>query len=252
MKKLLTDIEKAITTTAGTDQLRPEERFHKHREYLCYGLKAADFYRIMKEFRPHFLDLSLPECLQLAEALLSRHIGELGGTGIYIAALRVNELGPKHFKILDGLVDDLRSWSQVDYFCGDVIQPLLGKYWAEVLSLLGKWNTSSNRWKRRASVVPFTRKVAKEGRFVEETLKFCDNLIRDEEDIVLKGVGWALKDTMRAAPQKVKAYVKKLRKQGVSSTITLYAIRDLKGKEREEILQINKTKEIRKKTKFKR
>lgn len=242
MKKLLTDIEKAITTAAGTDQPRAEERFHKHREFLSYGLKAADFYEIMKQFHPRILDLPLLECLQLAEALLGRHIGELGGAGIYIIALRVNELDPEQFGILDGLVDYFRSWSQVDYFCGDVIQPLLGKYRAEVLSLLGKWNTSSNRWKRRASVVPFTRKVAKEGRFVEETLEFCENLIRDEEDIVQKGVGWALKDTMRAAPQKVKAYVKKLRKQGVSSTITLYAIRDLKGKEREEILQINKTK----------
>jgi len=45
---------------------------------------------------------------------------------------------------------------------------------------------------------------------------------------------------MRADKERVLEYVKSLRKRGVSSVITLYAIRDLKGKEREEVLEIKK------------
>jgi 3-methyladenine DNA glycosylase AlkD len=241
MKDLITSIDQAIKTASGISNPLPEERFHKHREYLSYGLKAQDFYLIMKDFRLRFQELSLNQRLQLAGNLVSRHIGELGLTGIYVIALSVDELGPEHFDKLDRMVDDFRSWSQVDYLCGDVLQPLLYKYESEVLSMLKKWNTSSNRWKRRASIVPFTRKVAKEGKFVDITLNLCDNLIWDREDIVHKGVGWALKDTMRSAPQQIKDYVKNLRKLGVSSTITLYAIRDLKGEERKEILQVKKS-----------
>ena len=241
MQKLITDIEQAIKTAAGTSKPVPEERFHKHQEYLSYGLKAVDFYRIMQEFHSRFLQLSLKERLELAENLLNRQVGELGLTGIYVTALSVDELRPEHFNILDRMVEDFRSWSQVDYFCGDVVQLLLCRYESEVFSMLKKWNTSSNRWKRRASVVTFTRKVAKQGKFIQQTLNFCDNLIRDKEEIVRKGVGWVLKDTMRSAPQQVKMYVKKLRKLGVSSTITLYTIRDLKGEERQEILQIKKS-----------
>jgi len=241
MKKLITDIENAIKTAAGTEGPVPEERFHKHREYFSYGLKARDFHRIMKEFKPRFSELSLEQHLQLAEDLLSRQVGEFGLAAIYITALSVKNLNPEHFDILNRMVDTFRSWSQVDYFCGDVVQPLLKKHTSKVLSLLREWNSSTNRWKRRASVVTFTRKVAKEGKFVQQTLNFCDNLIRDKEDIVLKGVGWALKDTMRSAPDKVKAYVKKLRQMGVSSTITLYAIRGLKDEEREQILQVRKS-----------
>ena len=92
--------------------------------------------------------------------------------------------------------------------------------------------------KRRASVVTFTRKTAESGKYVDITLEFCDNLIWDGEDLVRKGVGWALKDTMRADKQRVLEYVKNLRRKGVSSAITLYAIRDLKGQEREEVLSI--------------
>ena len=67
----------------------------------------------------------------------------------------------------------------------------------------------------------------------------------DSEDLVQKGVGWALKDTMRAGPavkRRVIALVKRMRREGIPSTVTLYAIRDLKGAEREAILKIKPTK----------
>jgi 3-methyladenine DNA glycosylase AlkD len=93
-------------------------------------------------------------------------------------------------------------------------------------------------WKRRASVVTFTRRAGASGRYVDVVLELCDTLKRDTEDLVRKGVGWALKDNLRGSRAKVLAYVKQLRREGVSSTITLYAIRDLKGAERSSILKI--------------
>lgn len=53
-----------------------------------------------------------------------------------------------------------------------------------------------------------------------------------------RGVGWALKDTVRADKKRVLEYVKSLRRKGISSTIALYAIRDMKGEEMEEVLSI--------------
>ncbi len=75
---------------------------------------------------------------------------------------------------------------------------------------------------------------------MKECLAMCDRLIWDPEDIVRKGVGWALKEQMKVAPEEIKDYVKRLRRQGVSSTITLYAIRNLEGEERQEILAVKK------------
>lgn len=91
-------------------------------------------------------------------------------------------------------------------------------------------------------MVIFTRRVGETGEFTEEVLRLCENLVLDEEDIVQKGVGWALKDNLRSAPKRVLPYIKELRRRGVSSTITLYAIRDLKGAQRDEILAVKKGK----------
>ncbi|MGD2072413.1 MAG: DNA alkylation repair protein, partial [Candidatus Thorarchaeota archaeon] len=76
------------------------------------------------------------------------------------------------------------------------------------------------------------------GEFTDQVIQLCENLIWDEEDIVQKGVGWALKDNLRSAPDRILPYIKDLRKRGVPSTITLYAIRDLKGAKRQEVLAV--------------
>ena len=99
------------------------------------------------------------------------------------------------------------------------------------------WNGDDDLWLRRASVVLFTRKVAQSGLYTEVALELCDRLKHDAEDMVRKGVGWCLKDVMRADKRRVIEYVKRLRREGVSSVITLYAIRDLKGAERQSVLR---------------
>ena len=104
--------------------------------------------------------------------------------------------------------------------------------------MLRKWNKSKNMWKRRTSVVAFTRKAGESGRFTKEALTLCNNLLRDREDLVLKGVGWCLKDVMRGDRKVVYDYIKKIRARGVSSVITLYAIRDLRGVDRRTILAV--------------
>ncbi len=70
-------------------------------------------------------------------------------------------------------------------------------------------------------------------------MELCNNLIWQKEDLVKKAVGWALKDNMLGEnKKKVLDYVKELRRKGVSSVITLYAIQNLKLNEREEVLKI--------------
>jgi len=56
--------------------------------------------------------------------------------------------------------------------------------------------------------------------------------------IVLEGLRARLRDNMHGNKIRVLDYVKSLRRNGVSSVITLYAVEDLKGKERKEVLNV--------------
>jgi 3-methyladenine DNA glycosylase AlkD len=241
---LARDIRQAIEGAAGGVQPEPETRYHKGDVYFFYGLRMPEFRKIMKAFHPRLLTLSLVERLQLAEDMMAEHIGELNYAGIYVLSLSVDDLSPEHFGYLDRLIDDFRGWSDVDYFCIDVMQPLLWRYPQETIALHEAWAGDANKWRRRSSVVTFTRKVGESGQFTDQVLALCDKLIWAPEDLVQKGVGWALKDNLRGAPDKVVPYVKELRRMGVPSNITLYAIRDLKGEERQAVLAVKKQKKV--------
>ena len=233
------EIAGAIRAAAGGRAPGTGSAFNKPGdEWVSYGLRAPVYYGVIRGFRSRIRALPLDERLELAARLLSTHIGEDGHAGIYVLKLSADELGPAHFRALDRMQDDFRGWSHVDDFCIDVARPLLERYPTETLRLLDGWTRSPDRWKRRASVVAFVRKAGESGRFTDTVLDFCERLARDPEDLVQKGVGWALKDNMRSAPERVIPFVKELRRQGVSAVVTLYAIRDLRGPEREAVLAV--------------
>lgn len=151
---------------------------------------------------------------------------------------KLGYLDERSLPFLNRYLDTFCSWSTTDDFCINVLQPILLKYPRETLRLLQKWNQSKNMWKRRASVVAFVRKVGESGKFTNEAMKLCENLIWDKEDLVQKGVGWCLKDVMWGDKKRVIQYVRRLRTLGASSTITLYAIRDLRRADRDSILSV--------------
>jgi 3-methyladenine DNA glycosylase AlkD len=203
-----------------------------------YGLGEAEEKDLIESYLDNFKQLSLEERFELARMFYAADFSEQVNFGDAILRLSLNELAPGHYDFLDEIGSCLSNWADTDWFCIYILQPLLKKNPEETLRLLRKWNSSDSLWKRRASVVTFARKIGMSGEFTDEALELCDNLIWDEEDMVRKGVGWTLKDNMRGAKRRVVDYVKSLRRKGVSSVITLYAIRDLKGKAREKVLKI--------------
>ncbi|MBN2591374.1 MAG: DNA alkylation repair protein [Sedimentisphaerales bacterium] len=240
VKLVINELEKEIKKISGCTEPHVERRYHKHDQYICYGLKTPDFHKMMKEYRSRFLDISLTERLELAAKLLKTRIGELGHAGIYILSISSDQLEPKHFSILDAAADDFTSWTHVDVLSTKVTPTLLFNFPEQMMDFLDKWNHSQNRFKRRASVVTFIQDVAKSGKYLDDALRLCENLVWDTEDIVRKGVGWTLKVNMDYAQDRVLEYVKDLRRRGVSSTITLYAIEKLPKDIRSEVLKIKK------------
>ncbi|MAT41626.1 MAG: hypothetical protein CL609_04740 [Anaerolineaceae bacterium] len=188
--------------------------------------------------RKTWLSLPMPERIELVKNLYSSHVGEQCEIASYLLHLSIPLFESNQVLLLDQLADHFQGWGTVDDFCINVLQPLLLKFPHETTQLIKQWNQSENPWKRRASMVVFVRKIGLTDHYTDLCLELAENLLFDTHDLVLKGVGWALKDTMRGNQEKVLAYVKNLRQRKISSIITLYAIRDIKGKERQDILAI--------------
>jgi 3-methyladenine DNA glycosylase AlkD len=219
------------------------QSINEKKEYRAYGLRVPEIDKIIKKYITQFKELSLEERISLSRKFYNSGYLAQTSFGLRLLEISLSQLTPQNFEILDEISGYLSGWGPTDSFSLYIMQPLLRKYPIEIKKLLKKYNTSNHTWKKRVSVVTFTRKIGTEGDYVDYLLKLCDHLIWDKEDLVRKAVGWALKDNMVGKNKaKVLEYVKELRKKGVSSTITLYAIRNLKGKEREDIIKIKSLK----------
>ncbi|MEM8857529.1 MAG: DNA alkylation repair protein [Chloroflexota bacterium] len=205
--------------------------------YKAYGVRMPARKAIFKAHRPAIRKLPQAEQINLAERLIQSGWGEQQTMGLYILQPLTKHFMPDTFERVDGWIHLLHGWSKVDEFSGTFLRDILFAHPDDLLVWVKKWNQEPDMWLRRMSVVIFTRKVAKSGQFTDIALEMCDNLIHAEEDLVQKGVGWALKDLMKADKDRILDYVRQLRRDKISSTITLYAIRDLKGQERKDFLE---------------
>jgi len=242
VERLYSQIVVELEKKADTEGVEREMYYHKTvgEGFKAYGISAPEFYEIAKKYRSTFKRLNFEERVALAERFFRSGYGGQMSFGIALLKLNVKEMRLSDFGVLEMVGDCLNNWGSTDGFCTDVLQPLLLMCPEEVLKILRRWNESQSLWKRRASVVAFTRKIGESGKFTKEALELCDRLIWDKEDYVRKGVGWALKDVMRGNKKRVLEYVKGLRRKGVPSVITLYAIRDLEGMERKEVLDVKR------------
>jgi 3-methyladenine DNA glycosylase AlkD len=207
-------------------------------QYREMAIDTPAVRRLARQFSREFRVLAWHNQISLVQRLLEQGSNKAAHLGVFLLGLSVHDSTFVDAVALDSMVGAFRGWSVTDAFCIEVMQPLLERFTSDVLSLTADWATSECLWKRRASVVVFARKIGASGDYTHDGLAACDRLIADCSDLVRKGVGWALKDLMRGDRDPVLAYVISLRKRGVSSVITLYALRDITGAERKRILAI--------------
>lgn len=204
--------------------------------YLSYGVRSPEKKQVWRENRTAVRDLAESEQIRLATRLIRSRYGEQQELGLWILEPLVPYYTPDKFAELDQLIRCIHGWSKVDAFAGSLVREVLWQHPDAFLELVRTWNRDPDQWLRRMSVVLFTRKVAQSGQFTDVALEMCHNLRHAPEDLVRKGVGWALKDLMRADKPRLLDYVRELRRENVSRVITSYAIRDLKGDERADFL----------------
>ncbi len=237
---IFTGMMQLFQSYINPDKAASRKRWSKNADFISYGLNGANYNEIRRKFNPAIQALPRRGRLHLARLLVLTERTEPIDFATAILARSVKELGPADFAYLEEHTNHFHDWGHTDDFCINVLQPLLWKYPEQTLELARRWNRSENIWQRRASVVVFTRNVGASGQFTGPALELCENLSGDPEDLIQKGVGWTLKDLMRGDKDRVLEYVKELRRRGVPATITLYAIRDLKGAERQAVLDIHR------------
>ena len=184
---------------------------------------------------------SIDEAIAFADALIVDRYLEAKSVGIEVVARYRRTFTPRLLPVCKRWLAGNHSanWATTDTMCGALIGPLLVQY-PELAERMRAWSRDRNMWVRRASVValiPSARKSAALALLYDNARR----LHADEEDLIQKAVGWALREAGKADMPRLERY---LRANGPSipRTTLRYAIERFPAPRRAALLAATRAK----------
>ena len=180
-----------------------------------YGIPLGEVRKIARKFLPETNESSL---IALCDELFASGWLEEGAVALEWAMRRKIQSLPVFEKWLSKYIS---NWAHVDLLCCQLIGPLLEKQ-PELIPKVKSWTKSKNRWLRRASAVSFVM-PGRHGKYLEHIFDVSEKLLIDEDDLVQKAYGWALKEASKRHQKEVFNFVMK-NKDRMPRTALRYAI----------------------------
>lgn len=221
MTSILAQIKEDLKANTDLQTQKSFQRFFKE-QVKYYGVKTETVGKIAKKYWKQVQSLNKPEIFGLCEELYSSDYTEEAFVVAFWLPNYIDELKPSDLQVFKGWIERyINNWAKCDGLCNHTIGDLIQKF-PETLSELKTWAKSENRWLKRAAAVSLIV-PAKKGRFLQDALEICDQLLLDHDDMVQKGYGWVLKEESRVHQKEIYNYILK-NKKVMPRTALRYAI----------------------------
>jgi 3-methyladenine DNA glycosylase AlkD len=149
--------------------------------------------------------------VQVADELFSGRNLEEKVFAVFLLEKQTQNFGDAEFKMFTSWLDRVSSWADHDALTHDLLAPMVAASPVRCRQVF-LWAKSPNRWRRRAACVALIRGV-RERRFFAQIVRLSNRLLQDDDDMVQKGLGWLLRETAKADPERAVPYLMKIRKR---------------------------------------
>ena len=151
--------------------------------------------------------------VQVADHLFSGQILEEKVMAVFLLEKQTSNFGDKEFQLFVSWLDRVSSWADHDALAHYLLAPMVAAEPARSRQVF-LWAKSPNRWRRRAACVALIR-GARDQQFSKQIQLLSNQLLQNEEedDKVLKGLGWLLRETAKADAKRTVPYLMKIRKR---------------------------------------
>jgi 3-methyladenine DNA glycosylase AlkD len=148
--------------------------------------------------------------VQVADNLFSGQILEEKVMAVFLLEKQTGDFGENEFQLFASWIDRVTSWSDHDALAHDLLAPMVAADPARCREVL-RWGKSPNPWRRRAACVALIRGTRKH-QFFDEIVRLSNQLLQDEDDMVQKGLGWLLREAVKADSTRTVPCLMKIRK----------------------------------------
>ena len=132
MQSLYRQIKNDLIGSANKKAAENDKKYHKYDSHRSFGIKAAILTRVLKTYKKQIRELSCKDTLSLANLLFKDKVEETILAGNFVLQTNIHYLGKSQLPFLDRALNFFCSWSTIDDFCIDVLQPVLIKYPLEI------------------------------------------------------------------------------------------------------------------------
>jgi len=200
------------------------------------GIRTPEVRKIARMYYPIVSDLSKKEIFDLCEKLLSSKYFEEKTVGLdWLYRQRDSYKKTDFVKFKKWFTKYVSNWAHCDDFCAHSLGIFFGKYPSFLSEVTEDWTRSKNRWFRRASAVSLIY-VIRRGEELNMVFKVSDKLMNDEDRLVLKGVGWLLREAWCRYPSDIYRYLVK-NKDKLARVTLRYATEKMKDDQRRELMK---------------
>jgi 3-methyladenine DNA glycosylase AlkD len=148
--------------------------------------------------------------VQVADKLFSGRVMEEKVFAVFLLENQTEQFGEREFRLFTSWLDRLTNWADHDGLVHYVLAPMV-KAEPRRSREVFRWAKSPNRWRRRAACVAMIR-GAREKMFFPEIVRLSNSLLKDQDDMVQKGLGWLLRETAKYDPARTVPYLIRIRK----------------------------------------
>ncbi len=221
MDPVITKIREELALLADPELQKGAKRFFRE-EIRCYGIKTATVTALArgywKEVRKYPKDGIFALCEELYRSGMMEE-SFIVSTWVSLLADRYDREDLPVFR--NWIETYIGNWASCDGFCNHTLGAFMDQFPGCTTELV-HWAQSENRWMRRAAAVSLIV-PAKQGRFLNESIRIAQILLTDQDDLVQKGYGWLLKEASRRHTSEVFAFVME-NKKTMPRTALRYAI----------------------------
>jgi len=166
--------------------------------------KAAVGFRrtILRERGPGFL-------VRVSDRLFRGRVLEEKVFAVFLLEKLVDQLGDPEFRMFESWLSRISSWADHDALVHSLIAPMMAAKTSRTKSVF-VWAKSPDRWHRRAACVALIQGTRRK-MFLPQIKRLSGLVLRDGDDMVLKGLGWLLRETAKYDAARTVPYLLKIR-----------------------------------------
>lgn len=232
---MLDELKKELSALANPEQAANLQRFFKtgKGEYgegdIFIGIKVP----VQRAVAKKHLDLSYNDLQELLNSKIHEHrlIALIILVNKY-KKLKKDKLKQREiYEFYLKNTERINNWDLVDLSAPNIVGDFSSIEGTEILKFLAK---SKNMWERRIAILSSGAFIRK--RIYGETLAIADMLLKDEEDLIHKAVGWMLREIGKRNREVLEIFLKERYKE-MPRTMLRYAIERFPEKKRKAYLK---------------